>query len=404
MNKKRFVFNKLYDHFLNKKEAAILLGARQVGKTTLLKMLCDQVSQKSPEWKIWFVNAEDPTQTQDFQADFLTALQKLKSGQWLLVIDEFYAIKNATRLFKIIYDSYPNVKVFASGSSSLNIRSHLKESLTGRHRIYPIFPFTYQEWLAGESSNEEKMEEFILFGGMPGLTSSLSSIEERFEVLDNFIKTYLEKDIKELIQAHNLVAYNNLLKLLSLNCGQILSISEICQEIQINYREAEKYLKVLEETFIFYPLCPFHSRLLNEIVKAPKLFLFDTGVRNQLINDFRPLKLRPDKGALIENYVATEILKTLPINVELKHWRTKSKQEVDFILIKNKEAIPIECKAQWNKSGLPPGLKSFLNFYPKTKMAIIAGVSHTSMEKLASGAQLFKLNLQEISQLWTTIK
>jgi len=291
----RTILNTIKNRF-EKERIIILVGSRQVGKTFIAKKIFTDIHINQ---KI-FLNCEDPRQLANFE-NIETFIKYLDfnsmdiSKQTFIVIDEFQYIKNATKLLKIIYDLYENVKILATGSSSIEIQRHMKESLTGRKKIYNVYSLSFDEFINFEdkskkysnislenatpqninSINSTFLYKYLYYGGYPRITAELSTDEEKKEELNEIYTSYLQKDIKSLISGENIIAYNNLLKCIASQIGNLININELSNTTGLTRRQVENYLTILQETFIIKMLPPFYSNKRKEISKMPKLFFSD---------------------------------------------------------------------------------------------------------------------------------
>ena len=368
----RFVINKLQEE-INLPEINILLGPRQVGKTTLLKQL--QQYAINAGHKTNFFDLEQPQTLAEFNLPDREIIQKLTQSGDVIFIDEFQYIQNASKIFKAIFDSDKKIKIFCSGSSSLEIHRHLKESLAGRRFLFRIYPLQFAE-LKNYNPNF-KLESYLRFGGMPGLTHTTSE-ERKQEILSELLSSYIQKDIKALVKEENIRAFNHLLYLLAENQGSTISIHSLSNQIKLSSKAIDRYLDTLEETYVNYKIHSFSSNLGNELKKSCKTYLYDLGIRNAILKDFSPPLERKDKGVLLESFVLLKLKTMLSPNTEIKFWRTKDGSEVDFILLKNRKPIPIEVKSQLADTKIPRGLKNFLTRYnAKTAYVVNETLSDT---------------------------
>lgn len=373
----------------------ILIGARQVGKTCILKLLIEEIKKNRTGNGIFYFDLEKEELLEIFQSyrslmDWLKLQGADLKKENYLFIDEFHYIPNPTKIFKIIHDDFPNLKVIATGSSSLEISSKVKEALTGRKRIFKIYPLSFAEFLEFKKSPQKDIfvhflkdsklklvepilsefirewEEFVLFGGYPKVALTLGQ-EEKAKELEEIYNSYVQKDIKAFLKIDNVLAFNKLVKILAVQIGSLANLSQIGAPLTIARDTLERYVYVLENTFIAKILPPFFTNKTKEITKMGKIFFYDVGLRNFSIKDFKELDLRLDKGALIENTVFTELTKSLSVFEDLHFWRTQAKTEVDFVLVNKKEIIPMEVKYQPFKTRkIPSGLKAFIeNYHPK---------------------------------------
>ena len=244
----------------------LLLGARQVGKTTLMEDLVLETREHFTGVRRF--NLEYPEDLLFFSQTEEDILQQLtEKPNTLLVIDEFHYVKNISKIFKAIYDKQKNIQILASGSSSLDIHKHLKESLVGRQNVVTIYPLSLGEW----KQTGYSLEDFIIYGGMPGLLHLKKDKDQIVHDLDQIVQSYIMKDIRSLIKEENISAFNHLLFYLAENQGQILPTANIAREIRLNVKIVEKYLSLLEQTYVIYGLYGFSGKLSNELKKGKKI-------------------------------------------------------------------------------------------------------------------------------------
>ena len=360
---KRFIFNRLVDE-LKQPEINILLGARQVGKTTLLRALEDHVKRSHAPTA--FFDLEQPQVLAEFNRSDAEILEKLSKAGKVVFIDEFQYLQNASKLFKALFDARHGVKLICSGSSSLEIHKHLKESLAGRRFLFRIFPLQFSEILAHDP--RFSLETYLRYGGMPALTGT-NSEERKEQILSELLSAYILKDVKSLVREENIRAFNHLFYLLAENQGSVLSVYSLAREIGMSSKAVNRYLEILEQTFVNFKVFSYSTRLGNELKKSCKTYFYDLGIRNALLKDFSKVSDRPDKGILSESFVFLKLQTFLKPNTELKFWRTKDGDEVDFILLVNRKPLPIEVKGKLSTLEIPKGLRRFLLRYPKTQKA-----------------------------------
>lgn len=362
---KRNILNKLQQE-LTQPEVLILLGPRQVGKTTLLRMLEDYAKQKG--LRVAFFDLEQPQILADFNRPDKEILQMISGAGEIVFIDEFQYVRNISKILKAIFDSKKKLKIICSGSSSLEIHKHLKESLAGRKFLYRIYPLEYDE--IRNSFPSFKFEDYLCFGGMPGLTHT-DSEERKQQILNELVGSYILKDIKSLIKEENIRAFNHLLYLLAQNQGSTISVHSLSAEVGLSSKAINRYFDILEQTYVNYRIYSYSKNLGNELKKSCKTYLYDLGVRNMLLKDFSAIDSRADKGVILESFIFLSLQAMLTPNMEIKFWRTKDGGEVDFILLKDRKPIPIEVKGKMTAPEIPSGLKRFLNRYPDVKLAYI---------------------------------
>jgi predicted AAA+ superfamily ATPase len=217
---------------------------------------------------------------------------------------------------------------------------------------------------------KKTFESYLIYGGLPGLIH-LKTNDQKIDLLDNLVATYILKDIKSLIKEENIPAFNRLIYILADTQAQIVSVSSLARELMVSNKTAEHYLAILEQTFVLYPLYSFSQNLSNELKKSKKYFLFDNGIRNSIISDFSLLKVRSDKGLLYESYVHNALRMRAPKNSEIRFWRTKDGSEIDFIYIKNRKPNIIEVKSKLKQMLIPKAFEHFLRSYPNTENCFV---------------------------------
>ena len=339
--------------YLESKEIIIIYGARQVGKTSLLKYLIENNLKKN----VFYFDLELPNLlelcSQGAESVFRYLIQKGADGnnKIFLIIDEIQYIEDPTKFLKIMHDHYPAIKLIVSGSSTFEIKKKFKESLAGRTLNFELYPLSFEEFLVfkGEkyklnkenikAINEDLVklaEEHILFGGYPKIVLE-NSEEKKQAYLGQIISTYVRKDIRNIGNIRNISAFNKLIELLASQSGQLLNVLEISNTLKINRETVMEYLDLLENTFIIKRITPFHKNLRSEISKNPKIFFLDTGMMHLLwLKEFPKVIL----GNSFETFVFLELMKS---GKKINFWRTTNKQEIDFI-VKNKETYAIEVK------------------------------------------------------------
>ncbi len=362
---KRNILNQLQQE-LTQPEILILLGPRQVGKTTLLKMLQEFCVHKGLATA--FFDLEQPSILAEFNRSDKEIIQKIFESGDVVFIDEFQYVANISKIFKAIFDSKRKIKIVCSGSSSLEIHKHLKESLAGRRFLYRIYPLSYSE--IRNAFKDYLFEEYLKFGGMPGLTQT-DSAERKQQILNELLGSYILKDVKSLVKEENIRAFNHLLYLLAENQGSTISVNSLANEVGMSSKAVNHYLDILEQTYVNYRISSYSKNLGNELKKSCKTYLYDLGIRNVLLKDFSGQPERKDYGVILESFVFLKLQTILKPNMEIKFWRTKDGGEVDFILLKDRKPIPIEVKATIEKSEIPSGLKRFLARYPAVSSAYV---------------------------------
>ncbi len=361
----RAIFNKL-EHEISRPEITILLGPRQVGKTTLLKML--QLFAEKKGMKTSFFDLEQPDQLARFNISDEEAIKKLRQAGPLVFIAEFHYLKNASKIFKALFDLKKGIKIICSGSSSLEIHKHLRESLAGRRMLFRVFPLEYAELIAHDP--KFSLDAYLRFGGMPGLTNA-DSDDRKEKILSELVESYILKDIKSLIKEENIRAFNHLMYLLAERQGAMISAHSLANQVRLSPKAVDRYLDILEATYVNFRVYSYSTNLGNELKKSFKTYLYDIGMRNAILKDFSPSKERQDKGVLWETFIFLGLQARLKANQEIKFWRTKDGDEVDFILLENMRPLPIEVKSMITGPEIPRGLRRFLLRYPTVKLAYV---------------------------------
>jgi predicted AAA+ superfamily ATPase len=365
--KTAFIGRRVYSDLrreLAEPQVLVLVGPRQVGKTTLLQRL--EADARESGKRTRYFDLEQPGDLARLTGSASEVLDALTTDVDVVLVEEFYYLEDAGRLFKAIYDrsarTGSRLKVVISGSSSIEVHSHLRESLAGRRVAYRIFPMTWSEFSDWDSPERPSFEGYLRHGGLPGL-SRVREDQRKERLLQDYLSTYLFKDIKGLVKEENVRAFNHLLYLLAQNQGQLVEASSLARELGVSVPTVSNYLDVLDKTYVNYVVSSYHSNLANELKKSRKTYLYDLGIRNSILKDFRPASDREDRGAIFESYVLLELLPLLDPSMELRFWRTKKKEEVDFVLIYNRQPTPIEVKSQLDRPTPPSGLRAFCRRY-----------------------------------------
>jgi hypothetical protein len=355
---------------LKRREISIILGPRQVGKSFLLKQL-EAIARKQG-YKTAFYNLELPHDLRLFNQPDEELFNLLTRAGGVVFIDEFHYLKNASRLFKAVYDSGARVKIVCSGSSSIEIHRHLKESLAGRRLLTMLPPLTMAEFRQKDSRSDFRVlyREYVTYGALPGLIH-VESAAEKLRLLNEMLSSYIQKDIKSLIREENIRAFNTLLYLLAERQGSLISVNSLAGEIGLTAAAVNHHLSILEGTYVAYSLHSYARNIGNELRKSRKIYLYDLGIRNALLKDFSAPAARQDQGTIHESYVFHELRKRLEPNMELKLWRTKAGEEIDFVLLHNRRPLPIEVKTGLVQPEIPKPIRRFLSGYPESRGAVI---------------------------------
>lgn len=337
-------------------KAIIIVGARQVGKTTLIKKLLQ-------EKEYLFLDADDPTIRQLLSSPNTEQIKTFLGDYKTVFIDEAQRIEGIGLSLKIITDQFKDVQLFVSGSSSFDLGNKLNEPLTGRKWEYELFPISWEEFEKKEGyiKAEQQIENRLLYGFYPEVLNNQG--KER-EILKNLTSSYLYRDILAFSDIRKPEILDNLLLALALQVGSEVNYNELSQTIGVNKITIQKYIDVLEKGYIVFRLNSFSRNLRNEIKRNRKIYFYDNGIRNMIIGNFNQLKLRTDIGSLWENFLISERVKQNVYKDTLARiyfWRTKQKQEIDFVEAKNGKIYGFEFK--WKAKPKTKLAKTFVNTY-----------------------------------------
>lgn len=347
----------------------ILLGARRVGKTHLLK----QIASKLPEAQTLFLNGEDQ-RTIDRMAERSVENFKLLLGSaTFLFIDEAQNIPDIGGKLKLLVDEMPDVHVIVTGSSMFELNNKLGQPLVGRSHVIQLFPLAQIEYQTQENTVEtfSKLEQRLIFGSYPELLN-FSDNEEKIDYLEGIVSSYLLKDILAYEGIKKADKIIDLLRLIAFQIGNEVSLDELAVNLKgISRNTIESYLDLLSKVFIIYPVKGFSRNLRKEISKSNRWYFYDNGIRNALIRNYNPLNLRNDQGQLWENYLMAERIKVnayLKRRVNTYFWRTYDQQEIDLIEESGIDLSAFEFKWKMNKVKIPAAWK---NNYPSATFEII---------------------------------
>jgi uncharacterized protein len=390
MYRKRKILETLLRHKKNNK-ITILTGARQVGKTTLLKELYRILEPHNKSLFLdldIFSNYEKANTYENLLNTLkLNGYRENREDCFYLFLDEFQRYPDISIVLKNIYDHHKNIKVYASGSSSLVINKRIQESLAGRKHIVNIYPLSFKEFLyfrersdvlsqlenissvSSEKLNKlipqayQELDQFMIYGGYPEVV--LVKEEDKKDVLASIFDLYVSKDLVDYLKIEKIKNAKTFIKLLAVNNGGEVKFNSIGQAAGINEKTVRNYIELLKETFLINVITPWFSNRDKEIVKMPKIYFFDSGVRNFFVNNFNPMDMRSDASYLFEGFIISELINNGEPNDLIKFWRTKNKYEVDIILERFAKPLPIEIKFK-NKlsSGDFKGIRHFRSAYP----------------------------------------
>lgn len=345
----------------------IIYGARQVGKTTLAKELIKKYGDDLSYY------SGDDFDVRDKLTDKTSAqLSFFLKNKKFVVIDEAQRIKNIGLSLKIMIDNNPKIQIIATGSSSFELANKISEPLTGRAYEYYLYPFSLAELksLYNELELARLLEHFIVYGCYPEVAQS--GAEAAGEKIKLIAKSYSYKDMLSFQRLKNPEMLEKLLQALALQIGNEVSYNELSGLVGIDKVTVANYIRILEQNFIIFRLRPFSRNLRNELKKLRKIYFYDTGLRNALINNLNPLHLRADVGGLWENFIISERIKfnsNRGFENNIYFWRTREGAEIDYLEEAGGKLSAFEFK--WNKAKVKKS-KVFLRVYPGSSIKTVS--------------------------------
>lgn len=351
---------------LKKGNVTVLYGARRTGKTTLLRDLAESLSGK----RILIMNGEDLDEAQILANRRAENYKNLLLGYDFLFIDEVQVVPDIGKSLKLIVDTLPEIGVFVTGSSSFGLRDKIGEPLTGRSRFFTLHPFSYQELGFSYLDGIKVMPTLLVYGSYPQVSLE-PDIKEKRHLLESIKNGYLLKDVLQLDNLKDSLFVVSLLRLLAFQIGNDVSYNELAKGLGTTVKTVQRYLDILEKAFIIFRLMGFSKNLRKEITKSPRIYFWDNGIRNTLINNFNMLESRDDVGKLWENYCIAERIKLQQYREDYANfyfWRTYDQQEIDLIEEADNHLQAFEFKWGKQKSKAP---KAFRETYPEATFEII---------------------------------
>lgn len=356
------------EQWLFRGKILILYGARQVGKTTLSKTFLAPFGDDGA-----YFNCEIQSVQSALSVQEPLALQRFIGNKKIVVLDEAQFVPGIGKVLKLLADTFPKIQIIATGSSSFELANRSAEPLTGRALTFELYPFSYAE--IGQLYNPAERRAHLDFWLRYGLYPDIAFVPEedaRF-LLDNLSSRYLYKDVLEFENLKRADVLVRLLQLLALQTGQLVSYHELANVLKISTPTVERYIDLLEKAFVIFRLPPFSRNLRSEIGKKNKIFFFDTGIRNSIIQQYQPVELRTDKGALWENFLVVERLKHLQargLRPNRYFWRTMQQAEIDYVEEGDGALSAYEFKWQGKTAKVPV---AFANAYPGSTFEVVHG-------------------------------
>ncbi|MCF0186657.1 MAG: ATP-binding protein [Bacteroidaceae bacterium] len=349
------------------KKAIIIMGPRQVGKSTLLHSIFDK--EKEALW----LDADDMSVASLFENASSERIKAIIGNHKYLIIDEAQCLKNAGLTLKIINDYIPDTQLIATGSSSFELADKLKEALTGRKWEYRLYPISFAEMVNDSNFVKENamLEHRLVYGYYP---EPLTSPGNEREILSMLANDYLYKDIMKLESMKKTGHLVRLLKALALQIGSLVSYNELAQTCGLDSKTVEKYIDVLEQCYVVFRLGSFSRNIRNELKKSRKVYFYDLGIRNAILNNFTPIENRSGNeiGAMWENFLIAEKIKINEYNRHLCNkyfWRTKQQQEIDYI--EEYDGMLNTYEFKWKAAKDTSPLDKFMEAYPNSKHVVV---------------------------------
>jgi len=394
--KPRRVVDSIFGKVIGDNRVLVLTGARQVGKTSIMRLLMERLLKEIEANRIFYFDLEDINilDIVNRGVDEFLALIKAKGADFrekcFVFLDEIQYMENPSNFMKLIVDHHSAIKLIVSGSSSFAIKSKFRDSLAGRKIVFNIYHLDFVEFLEFKGRRElagfweiedwekarffkrelmQYFEEYTVFGGLPKVTLLLKE-DDKIEYLKDVVNSCIKKDIKDLFRIDNPLAFNKLLKLLAANAANSMNFSNFTTNCGISRQTLERYLFILENTFVIKFISPFYRNRKKEITKMPKVYFLDTGIRNLILGDLNKLESRSDAGVLVENAVFSIINSNIDLLDEMHYWRTKAGAEVDFVL-RGKRLRAYEVKYQtFRQPKISRGIRSFAKEYSPEEINI----------------------------------
>lgn len=364
------LLEKHLENYLFKNKAIVIYGPRRVGKSTLLKNWLAKIKKR-----YLFLNCDEGDVLRLLnEADTSTKLKEIIGNYPLIIIDEAQRIKNIGIKLKLIVDNFPNQQIIATGSSSFELSNEIIEPMTGRAFEFFLSPFSLKEIANHQKLDKlflkRKLEDFLIYGFYPEVNLS-SNVFEKQIVAKEIAHNYLYKDVLKFSSLRASEIVQKLLQALALQVGSEVSYGELAKTLAIDYQTVRNYINILEKTFVIFRIPPLTRNLRKEIRKSRKIYFWDNGIRNALINNFNSLSLREDVGKLWENFIVSEFRKQEKFVFPQSNyyfWRTYEDQEIDLIQEEGGRFFAFEIKWQKPKKAPP---KPWRENYPNSSFLSI---------------------------------
>lgn len=342
----------------------LIFGPRQAGKTTLAKKLLAEHGDSAA-----YFNCESLAVRQHLVVGVAERLKELIGHHKLAVLDEAQTVENIGAILKLFVDTYPDAQIIATGSSSFDLANKINEPLTGRAFSFTLLPLSMEEISSVKSIDTEELHNLMRFGSYPAIVAE-SDIVEKDRMLKNITTSYLYKDIFTFGKIKSPLHFEQLLVMIAHQIGSTVSLNELAESLAVSRQTVEKYVRLLEQSYVIRRVYSFSRNKRNEIRKSFKIFFLDTGVRNAIINDLGTMQSRSNAGHIFEQFCFTELLKGSMLETfgpSIQFWRTKKGFEIDFIVEHAHDLHAYECK--WGNG--PVSFKTFQKLYPNARTEVI---------------------------------
>jgi len=409
------------ENHLENDEISLIVGARQVGKTTLMQELKSRLENEGENTLYLSMDIQEDRQHFESQQALIDRMQlEFGDEEGYVFLDEIQRKENAGLFLKGIYDRELPYKLIVSGSGSLELKEDIHESLAGRKRVFELPPISFKEFVNYETGYEYSdrlkkffgvrkdeadrlLEKYLNYGGYPRVVTEQKESEKR-RVIDEIFSSYLERDVSSFLNVRKVDAYSKLVSVLADQMGDPVSYSKLARDVGVKSATVRNYLDYLDKTFIVEKTNPFFTNKKKEITKSPVIYFSDPGLRNYSIQRFGHLNTPNEFGELFEtfihNFLKTETQHT---GLNVKYWRTKSRAEVDFVLSAgNKVKLPVEAKyKRLDEPKVTKSLRSFIKKYEPKKAVVVnleleetIEIEDTKVEFIPYSKLLFKLEEQ----------
>lgn len=381
--------------WIDRPEVISIKGPRQSGKTTLLEILESELKNK----RVYYFSFEDRnllSQFEDNPVEFVEVL--LQKEKIFLFLDEYQYVEEGGQKLKLVYDKFKErAKIVITGSNSLELEGSTAKHMVGRMLSLNLYPLNFKEFLQSKEervfrlwkrrneeiksllwkdkkdmgelsadSYEDEMrkywEEYCLYGGYPAVVGEKNK-ERKKDILDSLVQTYINKDITYLLKTEDIKKFRDIVQILAGQTAQIMSYKQLSNDTGTYFEKIKHFLSVLEETFLIKRIYPYYSNLTTELKKIPKCYFFDSGLRNSLLSSYGEIRIRPDKGEIVESAFLFNMVASLRREEKISFWRTTGGAEIDFIIKKERKLYPIKVKYSKSRGSVSRNWYSFIESY-----------------------------------------